>query len=110
MGETEEKFPAQWALDLLEPTPLDRSNHIFRFYLVPLSSIALTSAMLTKNWLLKRPLTANKPYIVLASIAGALFGYGLHWASDIRFARRDEIMRDYIMRHPERFPEPNVKK
>ncbi|XP_060825913.1 NADH dehydrogenase [ubiquinone] 1 subunit C2 isoform X2 [Bombus pascuorum] len=110
MGEIEEKFPAQWALDLLEPTALDRSNHIFRFYLVPISSAAFTLAVVTKNYMSKLPLTANKPYMLLLSITGAFFGYGCHWASDIRFARRDEMMRDYIRRHPERFPEPEVKK
>ena len=110
MEGTEEKFPAQWALDLLEPTPLDRSNHIFRYYMIPPSMISLALAVVLKNLIGKRPATANKPYIALASIIGCLAGYGLHWAADLRFARRDAIMRDYIMRHPERFPEPDVKK
>ncbi|XP_043583479.1 NADH dehydrogenase [ubiquinone] 1 subunit C2 [Bombus pyrosoma] len=110
MGEIEEKFPAQWALDLLEPTPLDRSNHIFRYYYVPCTTISLALAVMLKNVAGKRPMTANKPYIVLASIAGFLIGCGIHWASDLRFARKDAILRDYIMRHPERFPKPDVKK
>lgn len=110
MEETEEKFPAQWALDLLEPTALDRSNHIFKYYLVPITMSASVLGMIYSNVLSRKPLTANKPYIVLAAIGGALLGYGVHWTADIRFARKDTIMRDYIMRHPERFPKPDVKK
>ncbi|XP_033178127.1 NADH dehydrogenase [ubiquinone] 1 subunit C2 isoform X2 [Bombus impatiens] len=110
MEGTEEEFPAQWALDLLEPTPLDRSNHIFRYYAVPLTTIAITTAAVMKNILEKKPATANKPHIALATVAGFVLGCGIHWLSDIKFARKDAIMRDYIMRHPERFPKPDIKK
>ncbi|XP_050575554.1 uncharacterized protein LOC126915156 isoform X1 [Bombus affinis] len=110
MEGTEEKFPAQWALDLLEPTALDRSNHIFKYYIVPFTTISFPLGVVLKNLIGKTPATANKPYIVLASIIGFLTGCGFHWAADLRFARRDAIMRDYIMRHPERFPEPGKNK
>ncbi|XP_033312110.1 NADH dehydrogenase [ubiquinone] 1 subunit C2 [Bombus bifarius] len=110
MEGTKEEFPAQWALDLLEPTPLDRSNHIFKYYAVPFSTIALLGTVVLKNILEKKPATANKPYIALASVVGVLLGFGIHWVADMRFARKDAIMRDYIMRHPERFPKPDIKK
>lgn len=60
MEGTKEEFPAQWALDLLEPTALDRSNHIFKYYAVPLSTVALTGAMVLKNILEKKPATASR--------------------------------------------------
>ncbi|XP_050489752.1 uncharacterized protein LOC126873179 [Bombus huntii] len=110
MEGTEEEFPAQWALDLLEPTRLDRSNHIFKYYAVPFSTIATSGVVVLKNVLQKKPATANKPYIVLASVVGFVLGCGFHWISDIKFARKDAIMRDYIMHHPERFPKPDIKK
>ncbi|XP_033196528.1 NADH dehydrogenase (ubiquinone) B14.5 B subunit [Bombus vancouverensis nearcticus] len=110
MEETKEEFPAQWALDLLEPTRLDRSNHIFKYYAVPLSTIAISGTAVLKNILEKKPATANKPYIALATVVGFALGCGIHWAADMRFARKDAIMRDYIMRHPERFPKPDIKK
>lgn len=60
MGEIEEKFPAQWALDLLEPTPFDRSNHIFKYYLIPLSTVAFVLPVIVKNVISKRPATASR--------------------------------------------------
>lgn len=60
MEGTEEEFPAQWALDILEPTPLDQSNHIFKYYAVPFSTTALTSGMIFKNILEKKPATASR--------------------------------------------------
>lgn len=60
MEGTEEKFPAQWALDLLEPTPLDRSNHIFKYYIVPLSTISFPFGVVLKNLIGKKPATASR--------------------------------------------------
>lgn len=60
MEGTKEEFPAQWALDLLEPTPLDQSNHIFKYYAVPLSTVTLSGVIVLKNMLEKKPATASR--------------------------------------------------
>lgn len=60
MEETKEEFPAQWALDLLEPTALDRSNHIFKYYAVPPAVVAFSGAVILRNIIEKKPLTASR--------------------------------------------------
>lgn len=48
MESTDEKFPAQWALDILEPSEFDRSNNIFKYYQVPIW--ATTFGAVTPAW------------------------------------------------------------
>lgn len=44
--------------------------------------------------------------MLLGFLGGSLFGYIIHGIFEIKSARKDAVMRDYIMRHPEYFPEP----
>lgn len=59
MEAKEEKFPAQWALDLLEPTALDQSNYIFKYYLAPIAGITAGFAQVVLNKIQKKPTYAS---------------------------------------------------
>ncbi|XP_017892993.1 uncharacterized protein LOC108632749 [Ceratina calcarata] len=107
---TDETNPAQWALDLLEPTRVDRTDTIFRYYLIPLLAATNVVAVRARNVFMKFPANLN-PHIQLAcGVAGGLAGYVMHYVSDVSHARQDAVIRDYIIRHPERFPPPENRK
>lgn len=107
---TEEPHPAQWALDLLEPSRVDRTDTILRYYLVPVMATANVFAVRLRNRLLKLPPNINPHIQLTCGVLGGLIGYTLHYFSDISHARQDAVIRDYIMLHPERFPPPENRK
>ncbi|XP_016915127.1 NADH dehydrogenase [ubiquinone] 1 subunit C2 [Apis cerana] len=110
MEAKQENFSAQWALDLLEPTALDQSNYIFKYYLAPIAGITCGYSQVILNKIQKKPTYANKPYMLLGFLGGSLFGFLIHGIFEIKSARKDAIMRDYIRLHPEQFPKPEYKK
>lgn len=59
MEAKEENFPAQWAIDLLEPTPLDQSNYIFKYYLAPIAGFSCAIAQVTLNKIQRKPIYAS---------------------------------------------------
>lgn len=59
MEAKEENFPAQWAIDLLEPTPLDQSNYIFKYYLAPIAGFSCATAQVTLNKIQRKPIYAS---------------------------------------------------
>lgn len=59
MEAKEENFSAQWALDLLEPTPLDRSNYIFKYYLAPIGGFTCIFAQVALNKIQRKPTYAS---------------------------------------------------
>ena len=67
MEEKEEKFPAQWALDILEPTLVDQSNSILKYYTVPPAMICGPLGVLAYNYTTSKPLYCSKliNYIIL---------------------------------------------
>lgn len=62
------------------------------------------------NKIQRKPTYANKPYMLLGFLGGNLFGLFIHNIFEIKSARKDAMMRDYIIRHPEYFPKPEYKK
>lgn len=60
MEEKEEKFPAQWALDILEPTPIDQSNSILKYYTVPPAMICGPLGVICYNYVTAKPLYCSK--------------------------------------------------
>lgn len=60
MEATEEKSPAQWALDLLEPTPLDYQPSVFDHYITFLAAVTGASGALLRNYMANRPLRSRK--------------------------------------------------
>ncbi|KOX76385.1 hypothetical protein WN51_11716 [Melipona quadrifasciata] len=110
MEEKEEKFPAQWALDILEPTPVDQSNSILKYYTVPPAIISGPLGVIAYNYSTAKPLYFNKLYMVISAIGLGVGAYWIQWTAELQFARKHAIMRDYIIRHPERFPEPENRK
>ncbi|XP_076749038.1 NADH dehydrogenase (ubiquinone) B14.5 B subunit isoform X2 [Xylocopa sonorina] len=106
MDNPEEKFPAQWALDLLEPTEIDYTQSLFKNFIALPAAFAGYVAVRMRNSALGRPPHFNTPLILaITAVTGAL-GFTVQEISRIVHARRDASMREYIMLHPERFPEP----
>ena len=46
--------------------------------------------------------------MVISAISLGAATYWIQWANELQFARKHAMMRDYIIRHPERFPEPGT--
>ncbi|KAF3428979.1 hypothetical protein E2986_10966 [Frieseomelitta varia] len=46
--------------------------------------------------------------MVISAISLGVASYWLQWSAELQFARKHAMMRDYIMRHPEHFPEPGI--
>ncbi|OAD56002.1 NADH dehydrogenase [ubiquinone] 1 subunit C2 [Eufriesea mexicana] len=110
MESTDEKFSAQWALDLLEPSPFDLSNNILKYYQVPIFTFTFGTVIPFVNKLRGLPMMMNKPYTIFGAILGTFCGYVVTNIAEYRFARRDAEMREYIKQHPEYFPEPENRK
>lgn len=50
----------------------------------------------------------DKMIMVISAISLGAATYWIQWANELQFARKHAMMRDYIIRHPERFPEPGT--
>ncbi|XP_043477569.1 uncharacterized protein LOC122508323 [Leptopilina heterotoma] len=100
----------KWALDLLSFDPLYEPHLIAKYWMkIPPFVVGPGLACYINH---TRGLKAfSRPYLHLG-ITAVLFGWGYAAESYVnrRNARRDAILRDYIIRHPEDFPPPERKK
>ncbi|XP_017789181.1 PREDICTED: uncharacterized protein LOC108571616 isoform X1 [Habropoda laboriosa] len=105
-----ETSSAQWALDLLEPTPDDYKRSFYDYW--PLATGFLTGAggSIVRNMLLKLPLHTGAHITVFSGAICTLLGCGFLFINEIKKSRKDAVLRDYIRLHPERFPAPQNRK
>ncbi|CAL7945394.1 unnamed protein product [Xylocopa violacea] len=104
-----EKFPAQWLHDVLEPNEIDETPSILKNYAMFPGFCMGYYAMKIRNKYLGRPTRWNLPIMLASSAFCGFFAYVSHEIVHIQKARRDAVTREYIMLHPERFPDPYPK-
>ncbi|KAL0125187.1 hypothetical protein PUN28_004373 [Cardiocondyla obscurior] len=96
----------QWALDLLKPDP-NYQPSVFTKYAAEVVCVGMGLLIPTAmNMYTQRPLRAG----IQKHIAFVIGGYAVSqiikkFVDDFQ-AERDTKLRDYIIRHPELFPEP----
>merc|ERR1712142_1254204 len=100
----------QWALDLFDNQGYETTPYRNIFFLPSMLGCAAASAQIFNNVRYFRPLTAGMP--ITAGLFAAGVGVGV-WFNEYRAKRDAEMMavaKHYIMLHPDRFPEPEMKK
>lgn len=105
----DEEFSAQWALDLLRG-PTIYKDAFYVKYVTELSFMFVgVCAVPLRNFILSRPKLSSFPLAVAVTGVSSLIGIALGRFNNMRAAKRDAMMVDYIKRHPERFPPPRNK-
>ncbi|XP_069685164.1 NADH dehydrogenase [ubiquinone] 1 subunit C2 [Periplaneta americana] len=73
------------------------------------SAVGVVSILLMR-YSQRRPLLSGIQHHVLAGVGFGLAGYHLDQYRNDYLAERDAVLRNYLERHPEDFPEPERKK
>ncbi|CAK9804580.1 hypothetical protein ANTPLA_LOCUS4112 [Anthophora plagiata] len=110
MASKEDVSPAQWALDLFEPTAEDYQTNWSHYWPLGNGAIIGAGGVLLRNFMLNRPLYSGIHLTVFYGIAGVFCAAGIMYVVEISKARRDAMLRDYIRHYPHRFPEPRNQK
>ncbi|XP_034194001.1 NADH dehydrogenase (ubiquinone) B14.5 B subunit [Osmia lignaria lignaria] len=110
MEDQEGNFPAQWALDLIRGPTNYKESLVTKYVTEVTSTLTGVGAMFVKNYLSNRPYYASIHWTIGLGILGFIGGRTLVNIMDLRYAKRDAMMVDYIKQHPERFPAPRNKK
>ncbi|XP_047346126.1 NADH dehydrogenase [ubiquinone] 1 subunit C2 [Vespa velutina] len=100
----------QWALDILTPDPDYRPSLWEKYGMLVGTPIMLVGGACFRNSFLKRPLHAGLQVHIALTVIGLAVGYKMHELVDNHFAKRDQMLRHYVMLHPEDFPPPERKK
>ncbi|XP_072745514.1 NADH dehydrogenase [ubiquinone] 1 subunit C2 [Anoplolepis gracilipes] len=96
----------QWALDLLKPDPTYELSLPQKYATEVICMGTGFSTVCLKNWFNKRPYYAGIQFHVVAMAIGYAVSQVIKKYVDDYQAERDTKLRDYIIRHPELFPEP----
>ncbi|KAL6258335.1 hypothetical protein P5V15_010421 [Pogonomyrmex californicus] len=96
----------QWALELLKPDP-DYESSVAAKYGPDVACMTMGfSIPCLANHLSRRPFYSRiQMHVIAVTIGYFIAQVGKKLVSDFH-AERDTRMRDYIIRHPELFPEP----
>ncbi|EZA58886.1 hypothetical protein DMN91_010522 [Ooceraea biroi] len=104
--EISEHPEVQWALELLKPDPTYYAGPL-KNYAAEMGCIGLGSAAVAaSNHMLNLPLNAGLHKYAAAVVIGYGIAQLVNKVVDNHKAERDTRLRDYIIRHPELFPEP----
>lgn len=106
----QDRFPAQWALDLLEYDPRIQHGVLQKYIGEWLAATTGCLAPVLYNRYRSRPYFAGWPVILLSTAATTAVAHLLGRFQTHRNLERDETFRQYIRLHPELFPEPKRQK
>merc|ERR1711994_558875 len=100
----------KWALDLFDNQGYEVTPYRNKFFIPTILGSIFASPYIMMNYRYVRPLYTGAP------IPAALFaiGFGMGWKYNEHRSRRqaelEAVTKHYIMLHPDRFPEPEMKK
>lgn len=100
----------KWALDILTPEPGDKRPLFMEYGLKFSLACGGFYSACYRNYLLSRPMYAGIHIHLISAVCGWAIASAMQQLSDNHYARRDQLLKDYIIKHPEDFPEPERKK
>lgn len=104
--EIEDHPEVKWALELLKPDP-DHRLSVLQEYSPEI--VCVGSGLATQclyNWLQRKPYYARIQRHIIAMAIGYVASQVIKKYVNDYQGERDTRLRDYIIRHPELFPEP----
>lgn len=107
---TEQENDVSWALKILEREGSYKQNIIAKYSAHAIFGTMGAAVPVVANLIYKRPIWAGIHLHGLMFLAGVGAGELLQRREDHVLAKRDAILRDYIIRHPEDFPPPKREK
>ncbi|GAB1868616.1 NADH dehydrogenase [ubiquinone] 1 subunit C2 [Camponotus japonicus] len=104
--EISEHPEVQWALELLKPDPNYKAS-ILQEYAIEIVCVGSGFATACfKNFISRKPYYAGIHLHIVSMAIGYVTSQAIKKYIDSYKAERDTKLRDYIIRHPELFPEP----
>ena len=100
----------KWALDLFDNQGYETTPYTTKFFYPAVFGAVAGSMGPLNNLLTRRPVTAGMPMTVGLFAVGAFIGRFIHERRASRMAEKEAVAKHYIMLHPDRFPEPEMKK
>jgi len=104
--EISEHPEVQWALELLKPDPTFEPSIMSKYAAETVCMGSGFAIPCLKNWFNRKPFHAGIQVHIAAVAVGYVVAQIIKKYVDDFQAERDTRLRDYIIRHPELFPEP----
>merc|ERR1719402_2183240 len=100
----------KWALDLFDNQGYETAPYRNQFFVPSVIGSSFAAANLLQNRKYFRPMYAGLPTTLGLFALGAGFGVWFNQYRAKREAEMEAVAKHYIMLHPDRFPEPEMKK
>ena len=116
MSSSEEKIwdkpdpKIKWALNILDGDGYEKASIVDFFWYPMLGATGGSLSSLAGNWRTNRPLYTAIHITAFAGVAGWLTGVWFRNRLSQRNANEIAAIKHYVMLHPEKFPEPELKK
>ncbi|XP_040573530.1 uncharacterized protein ND-B14.5B [Lepeophtheirus salmonis] len=99
----------KWALDILDDEGIE-TVPMWRHYGISLgSALAGFGCVAYNNVINHRPYYARGHHAIGATLFGAFFGTFIRDYVGYKSAEKEAVLKDYLLKHPELFPEPERK-
>ena len=100
----------KWALDLLGDDGYERTPVGSYIWYPSIFAATIGAGHPLKNWTLRRPMWSGLHITLPLIAAGWCLGVLFRERQAKKNADEEAVLRHYIMLHPEKFPEPELKK
>jgi len=100
----------KWAFDILDDGQYERTPIIGQFWYPALAATLIGAGNLVRNAAHRRPYHTAMHMTVFGAVGGWLLGVWFRNRLSQKNGTEIQVLKHYMMLHPEKFPEPEKKK